>query len=190
MRQHPWSINNGVYYTVCIQYTFTHILMMKLPRVLDLRNRRSCNIIVPNRRPLFPIFFSARGAKWGEYGIQSGQGFHYFHIESSLFATGARTYIGDIMWKRLFGVWECEGPHKFVPHAVWSESLLFAYKFMGCYIKYLQNLTKTFLYNFNLLKPHFYVLKLGFTGVYIVFLISAQKHRLWVLTRTVSLRQF
>ena len=59
MRQHPWSINNyydGVYYTVCTQYTFTHILMMKLPRVLDLRNRRSCNIVVPNRRPLFPIF--------------------------------------------------------------------------------------------------------------------------------------
>ena len=29
------------------------------------------------------------------------------------------------------------------------------------------------------LKPHFYIVKLGFTGVYIVFLISAQKHRLW-----------
>ena len=32
--------------------------MMKLPRVLDLRNRCSCNIIVPNRRPLFPIFLA------------------------------------------------------------------------------------------------------------------------------------
>ena len=32
--------------------------MMKLPRVLDLRNRRSCNIVVPNRRPLFPIFLA------------------------------------------------------------------------------------------------------------------------------------
>ena len=28
------------------------------------------------------------------------------------------------------------------------------------------------------LKPHFYIVKLGFTGVYIIFLISAQKHRL------------
>ena len=27
---------------------------------------------------------------------------------------------------------------------------------------------------------------LGFTGVYIIFLISAQKHRLWVLIRTAS----
>ena len=38
----------------------------------------------------------------------------------------------------------------------------------------------TCLYNFDLLKPHFYIVKLGFTGVYIIFLISAQKHRLWV----------
>ena len=30
------------------------------------------------------------------------------------------------------------------------------------------------------LKPHFYLVKLGFTGVYIIFLISAQKHRLYI----------
>ena len=29
-------------------------------------------------------------------------------------------------------------------------------------------------------------MKLGFTGVYIIFRISAQKHRLWVLVRTAS----
>ena len=40
------------------------------------------------------------------------------------------------------------------------------------------------------LKPHFYIVKLGFTGVYIIFLISAQKHRLWVLVRTASSRRF
>ena len=33
---------------------------------------------------------------------------------------------------------------------------------------------KTRLYNFEPLKPHFYVVKLGFTGVYIIFLIAAQ----------------
>ena len=32
----------------------------------------------------------------------------------------------------------------------------------------------TCLYNFDPLKPHFYIVKLGFTGVYIIFLISAQ----------------
>ena len=35
-------------------------------------------------------------------------------------------------------------------------------------------ITKTCLYNFDPLKPHFYIAKLGFTGVYIIFLISAQ----------------
>ena len=40
---------------------------------------------------------------------------------------------------------------------------------------------KTYLYNFDPLKPHFYIVKLGFTGVYIIFLISARKHRLWEL---------
>ena len=55
-------------------------------------------------------------------------------------------------------------------------------------------ITKTCLYNIDPLKPHFYIVKLGFTGVYIphfyivklgftgvyiIFHISAQKHRLW-----------
>ena len=35
-------------------------------------------------------------------------------------------------------------------------------------------ITKTCLYNFDPLKPHFYIVKLGFTGVYFIFLISAQ----------------
>ena len=35
-------------------------------------------------------------------------------------------------------------------------------------------ITKTYLYNFDPLKPHFYIIKLRFTGVYIIILISAQ----------------
>ena len=35
-------------------------------------------------------------------------------------------------------------------------------------------ITKPYLYNFDPLKSHFYIVKLGFTGVYIIFLISAQ----------------
>ena len=45
------------------------------------------------------------------------------------------------------------------------------------------NIMKTYLYNFDPLKPHFYIVKLGFTGVYVIFLISAQKHRLWYSAR-------
>ena len=58
-----------------------------------------------------------------------------------------------------------------------------------CYV-HVFIITKTNLYNFDPLKPHFYIVKLGFTGVYIIFLISAQKHRLSVLVRTASARRF
>ena len=36
------------------------------------------------------------------------------------------------------------------------------------------NITKTCLYNADHFKPHFYIVKLGFTVVYIIFLRSAQ----------------
>ena len=36
------------------------------------------------------------------------------------------------------------------------------------------SITKTCLYNFDPLKPHFYIVKLEFTGVYIIFRISVQ----------------
>ena len=48
-------------------------------------------------------------------------------------------------------------------------------------------ITKIRLYSFDLLKPHFYIVKLGFTWVYINFNIFAQKHRVWVLV-TLSCR--
>ena len=41
-------------------------------------------------------------------------------------------------------------------------------------IVFMFTITKTCLYNFDPLKPHFYKIKLGFTGVYIIFLISAE----------------
>ena len=50
-------------------------------------------------------------------------------------------------------------------------------------------ITKTYLYNFDPLKPHFYIVKLGFTGVYTSFLISAQNIDL-VLVRTASTKRF
>ena len=36
-------------------------------------------------------------------------------------------------------------------------------------MKYPVYITKTRLYNFDPLKPHIYIVKLGFTGVYIIF---------------------
>ena len=51
-------------------------------------------------------------------------------------------------------------------------------------------ITKTCLYNFDPFKPHFYIVKLGFTGIYTIFLISPPTHRLWVFVRTASSRRF
>ena len=48
---------------------------------------------------------------------------------------------------------------------------------------------KTCLYNTDPLKPHFYIVKLGLIEVYIIFLISAQKHILWVHVRTAKYQQ-
>ena len=39
---------------------------------------------------------------------------------------------------------------------------------------FISTITKTCLCNFDPLKPHFYIVKRGFTGVYIIFLIFAQ----------------
>ena len=35
-------------------------------------------------------------------------------------------------------------------------------------------ITKTYLYNFDPIKPQFYIVKLGFARLYIIFIISAQ----------------
>ena len=61
-------------------------------------------------------------------------------------------------------------------------------------------ITKTRLYNFKPLKPHFYIVKLGFTGVSIIFLISAQNidcgyplerpRRIYVLSRNMKISEF
>ena len=48
-------------------------------------------------------------------------------------------------------------------------------------IGYIIVITRTCLYNVDPLEPHFYIVKLGFAGVYIISFIFAQKHRLWYL---------
>ena len=55
-------------------------------------------------------------------------------------------------------------------------STLFAQAHLSEYVGYIhmhmiETITKTCLYKFDPLQPHFYIVKLGFTGVYIIFLI-------------------
>ena len=52
------------------------------------------------------------------------------------------------------------------------------------------NFTNTRIYNFDALKPHFYIVNLVFTGLYNIILISAQKRRFWILVRTATPRRF
>ena len=86
-----------------------------------------------------------------------------------------------------------EGQPAHLYRASWSTVIILLFfpenRFdIKCKISYF--IMKIHLYSFDPLKPQFYSVKLGFTGVYINFFISTQKHRLWVLVRTASPRQF
>ena len=59
-----------------------------------------------------------------------------------------------------------------------SSKLLFESNETLCHHQKLR-ITKACLYNFDLRKPHFYIVKLEFTGVYIIFLISDQNIDCW-----------
>ena len=56
----------------------------------------------------------------------------------------------------------------------WEDSYEVVSENEVCTSYLIHYITKTCLYNFDPLKPHFYIVKLGFTGVYIIFHISAQ----------------
>ena len=60
---------------------------------------------------------------------------------------------------------------------VFKDNLCILY-LLHCYhiksVRLVLSITKTYLYNFDPLKPNFYIVKLGFTGVYIIFLIFAE----------------
>ena len=55
-----------------------------------------------------------------------------------------------------------------------SAFFLSVYFYVSRHTCRILHITKTHLYNFDSLKPHFYIVKLGFAGVYIIFLISDQ----------------
>ena len=61
---------------------------------------------------------------------------------------------------------------------------------MNILILSLASIMQTSLCNEYPHTPHFFIVKLGCTRVYNVFLNFALKHRLWVLVRTASLRRF
>ena len=58
------------------------------------------------------------------------------------------------------------------------------------YMDVFKSIMLTSPYNVDPLTPHFYIVKLGFTGVYIIILFFVLNHILWVLVRTASMRRF
>ena len=80
----------------------------------------------------------------------------------------------------LFGIYTHRKVEEWIPLQEAIRSKLFSSRKHAYII--LTPLNPTFI--------HFYIVKLGFTEVYIIFLISAQKHRLWVLVRTASPGRF
>ena len=59
----------------------------------------------------------------------------------------------------------------------WYENALFVDIYYNS--QWLLAITKTYLYNFDPFKTHFYIVKLEFTRVYIIFLISAKNKDCW-----------
>ena len=84
------------------------------------------------------------------------------------------------MWEDIPSDMCCQNQISLSIHIVWSESSLPRWRNLHPWLSKKQRMqclhciTKTRLYNFDPLQPQFYLEKLEFTGVYIIFLISAQ----------------
>ena len=80
----------------------------------------------------------------------------------------------------------CLLSHSKQPHIIYNSATCNSHGWIACIIQchqFLAPITKTYQYNFDPLKPHFYIVKLSFTGLYII-LFLLKKLRLWVLVRT------
>ena len=77
-------------------------------------------------------------------------------------------HFGDILRNPCFLVERMSAYFRLISAYIFNREMSFQYFITR------NSITKTCLYNFDPLKPHFYIGKLGFTGVEIIFLISAQ----------------
>ena len=85
------------------------------------------------------------------------------------------------VWKHFvtWTTWTCSNwrlPLKWMQHKQTMQRVLIPCSVTFCFHNFMnkvlcfQYITKTCLYNIDPLKPHFHIVKLGFTGVYIIFL--------------------
>ena len=91
--------------------------------------------------------------------------FSYFSFRARFLKMPRVSWIGLVLYK-----WSWSTMCMLFPNACHFNN----HKWKVLHLCWCMNITKTCLYNFDPLKPHFYIVKLGFTGVDIIFLISAQ----------------
>ena len=104
-----------------------------------------------------------------QFSISKASAHHILH------ETICMSLVGTETTDRPNGIQGEHGKRTFGPFQPWWSNFLNCI-FTGdeMWIHMLKHITKTCLYNFDPHKPNFYVVKLGFTGVYVIFLISAQ----------------
>ena len=142
----------------CKEWTWHQVLSLNIVYIFEnKKKKKQKKKKLANTRQQYPPY------KTGNRLKNCRQSFRGFHMA---YADGKRLdQIADFHFKTYP---EEHGVVHFIS-VVFSNSCLLAYT------PYNNNIiTRTYLYNFDPLKPHFYIVKLGFTGVFIIFLIYAQ----------------
>ena len=94
----------------------------------------------------------------------------YFRKSEKVTVTGRRLFFRGDGLCRFHSMW-CNARNWLLWHGRETSAHI---SLCICRVASGPSITKTCLYNFDRLRTHFYIVKLGFTGVYIIFLISAK----------------
>ena len=114
----------------------------------------------------FLLSISSQSHHYSMTEIHTGTPYHSCHLMNSSLCKNLIFFcINQQNWKhRFLECWQLPT----------EPSIIQFRQDIKLHLHLLHFITKTYLYNFDPLKPHFYIVKLGITGVYISFLISAQ----------------
>ena len=125
--------------------------------------------------------------------------YHHLFLFSDFLPGGLLWYLSPCLWCLVEPLycWETTTRGNHLHHICWKWLQTHSYE-VGCDFLFTWNnftlvrreiLLTSRKHTYIILTPlnsTFYIVKLGFTGVCIIFHISAQKYRLWALIRTAS----
>ena len=142
--QYTWQLNSS-----------EHLVLLETPWTSPLSGFELLQSFASNPvRVIFTVFHIHVGSSpdllWNAYNIPLKSGIENY---------------GHFWWSN----------HLYTVHIIcFSVFTAFTSKDLKMYLRLIRSIRKTYLYYFDPLKPHVYIVKVGFTGVYIIFLISAQ----------------